>query len=73
LQYSGVNLIGLRRRGFKNEDMEILKKVYSFIYDKSLNVSQAKEKIKKEIGEENIYVKNVLEFLNNSKRGIVGK
>jgi UDP-N-acetylglucosamine acyltransferase len=73
LQYSGVNLIGLRRRGFKNDDMEILKKVYSFIYDKSLNVSQAKEKIKKEIGEENIYVKNVLEFLNNSKRGIVGK
>jgi UDP-N-acetylglucosamine acyltransferase len=63
----------LRRRGFKNDDMEILKKVYSFIYDKSLNVSQAKEKIKKEIGEENIYVKNVLEFLNNSKRGIVGK
>lgn len=73
LQYSGVNLIGLRRRGFKNEDIELLKKVYSFIYDKSLNVSQAKEKIKNEIGQENIYLKNVLEFLNSSKRGIVGK
>jgi UDP-N-acetylglucosamine acyltransferase len=73
LQYSGVNLIGLRRRGFKNEDIELLKKVYTFIYDKSLNISQAKEKIKNEFGEENIYLRNVLEFLNNSKRGIVGK
>ena len=73
LQYSGVNVIGMKRRGFKIEDIEILKKVYSFIYDKSLNVSQAKEKIKKEIGEENILVQNVLKFLNSSKRGIVGK
>lgn len=73
LQYSGVNLIGLRRRGFKAEDIEKLKKVYSFIYDKSLNVSQAKQKIINEIGDDNIYVKNVLDFLSNSKRGIVGK
>jgi UDP-N-acetylglucosamine acyltransferase len=73
LQYSGVNIIGLRRRGFKNEDIEILKKAYNFIYDKHLNVSQAKEKIKNELGEDNIYIKNVLEFLNSSKRGIVGK
>lgn len=73
LQYSGVNVIGLRRRGFKNEDIEILKKAYSFIYDKHLNVSQAKEKIKSELGEGNIYIKNVLDFLNSSKRGIVGK
>jgi UDP-N-acetylglucosamine acyltransferase len=54
LQYSGVNVIGLRRRGFKNEEIEILKKVYSLIYDKSLNVSQAKEKVKKKS------VKNIL-------------
>jgi UDP-N-acetylglucosamine acyltransferase len=73
LQYSGINIIGMRRRGFKVEDIETLKKVYGYIYDKSLNVSQAKEKIKTEIGEDYIYVKNVLEFLNSSKRGIVGK
>jgi acyl-[acyl carrier protein]--UDP-N-acetylglucosamine O-acyltransferase len=37
-----------------------------------LNVSQAKEKISAEFGE-NQYVKKVLEFLNSSKRGIIGK
>lgn len=73
LKYSGVNVIGLRRRGFSAGDIEILKKAYNFIYDKSLNVSQAKEKIKTEIGEENILVRNVLEFLDGCKRGIIGK
>ena len=73
LKYSGVNSIGLRRRGFSNDDIFLLKKAYSFIYDKALNVSQAKEKIINEIGTENIYVKNVLHFLNESKRGLIGK
>lgn len=73
LKYAGVNLIGLRRRGFSNEAMSLIKKIYSYIYDKTLNVSQAKEKIIREIGEENIYVKNILNFLKKSQRGIVGK
>ncbi len=72
LKFSGLNVIGLRRRGFKNEDIAILKKAYSYIYSPSLNVSQAKEQIIKEIGD-NIYVKNVLDFLNRSTRGLVGK
>jgi len=73
LKYSGINSIGLRRRGFSNVDILLLKKAYSFIYSKSLNVSQAKEKIINEIGTENIHIKNVLNFLNDSKRGIIGK
>lgn len=72
LQYTGLNVIGLRRRGFSNDDIATLKKAYSFIYDKSLNISQAKEKIVNEIGDNN-YVKNVLLFLERSKRGLVGK
>lgn len=73
LKYAGVNLIGLRRRGFSNPDMMLIKKIYSYIYDKTLNVSQAKEKIIQEIGIDNIYVKTILDFLNKSERGIVGK
>ncbi len=73
LKYSGVNSIGLRRRGFSNEDISLIKKAYSFIYSKSLNVSQAKEKIINEIGTDNIYIRNILEFLNQSKRGLIGK
>lgn len=73
LRFSGLNLIGLRRRGFSNDDIFTLKKAYNFIYDKSLNVSQAKEKIKEEIGTENKHVNYMLDFFDRSKRGIVGK
>jgi UDP-N-acetylglucosamine acyltransferase len=72
LRYAGLNLVGLRRRGFKNEDIEILKETYSFLYDKSLNISQARSKIEEKFSE-NKYVKIVLNFLDKSTRGIVGK
>jgi UDP-N-acetylglucosamine acyltransferase len=72
LEYKGVNLIGLRRRGFLLSDIEALKKAYGYIYSNSLNVSQAKEKIMNELGD-NELVKNVLDFLGKSKRGLVGK
>ncbi len=72
LRYSGLNIIGLRRRGFQTDDINALKKAYSILYDKAYNVSQAKEKITAELGE-NKYVQTVLEFLKDSKRGIIGK
>lgn len=70
--YGGLNVIGLRRRGFTNEDIQILKDVYALIYSKSYNVTQAVKIIEGEFGE-NIYVKKVLNFISRSKRGIVGK
>ena len=73
LKYSGVNSIGLRRRGFSNDDIMLIKKAYGLIYSKALNVSQAKDKIMNEIGLENFYIKNILDFLNESKRGLIGK
>ncbi len=72
LKYSGLNVIGLRRRGFSNEDIFTLKKAYTYIYDNSLNLTQAKNKISEELGEHPL-VKNVLQFLGKSKRGIIGK
>jgi UDP-N-acetylglucosamine acyltransferase len=72
LRYSGLNIVGLRRRGFQTDDINALKKAYSILYDKAYNVSQAREKITAELGE-NKYVQTVLEFLKDSKRGIIGK
>jgi len=72
VKYAGLNVVGLRRRGFKPEDIEVLKQVYGLIYNKSHNVSQAIKIIEEKFGE-NIYVKNVLNFLSKSKRGLVGK
>ena len=70
--FAGLNVIGLRRRGFKNEDIQILKEAYGLLYSKSLNVSQAVEVMKSKFGE-NVYVQKLIEFLRKSKRGIVGK
>lgn len=72
LKFCGLNIIGLRRRGFAAKDIEAIKKTYNYIYDNSLNVSQAVKKIEAELGE-NDFVKQVLEFIKNSKRGLVGK
>jgi len=72
VKYSGLNVIGLRRRGFSNEDIGTLKEAYNYLYDKSLNISQAKAKIDAELSD-NKHVKNVLDFLERSKRGISGK
>ena len=71
-KYSGLNVVGLKRRGFSSEDIEILKEAYKYLYDKSLNVSQAKKKIENKFGEHK-HVINLLKFLEKSKRGIVGK
>lgn len=71
LKFSGLNVIGLRRRGFSNEDILLLKKAYGYIYDNTLNISQAKEKIRTEI--KNKYVDAVLDFVARSTRGLVGK
>jgi UDP-N-acetylglucosamine acyltransferase len=71
-EFNGLNVIGLRRRGFKAEDIQILKEAYGYLYSKSLNVSQAVEVIESKLGN-NIYVRKVLNFLSASKRGIVGK
>lgn len=72
LKYAGLNSIGLRRRGFSNDDIMTLKKTYNLLYNSGLNFSQAKERIKEELGKHNL-VQNVLKFLDSCTRGIIGK
>lgn len=72
LRFAGLNLVGLRRRGFAVEDIAALKKAYNYIYDHSMNVSQAIRKVEEELSSNNL-VQNVIEFIKSSKRGIIGK
>lgn len=71
-RYMGLNVIGLKRKGFTQEDIDILRKVYGLIYDSGLNLSQAKEKIKSELADQPL-AKEVLNFLERSNRGIIRK
>ncbi len=72
LKYSGLNKVGLKRRGFSDDDMETLKKVYNTLYFLHLNFSQAKEKIVQEY-QGNKLAEEVVNFLNRSTRGIVAR
>ncbi len=70
LQYKGLNAVGLRRRGYSNHAIELLRKCYRFIYRSNLNRSHALEKIKSEI-EMTPEVQLVCEFIEKSQRGII--
>ncbi len=65
----GLNMIGLKRRGFKEETIRALKKAYRIVFRSSLLLSVAIEKVKNEV--EDLYeVRQFIEFIQTSKRGI---
>ena len=67
----GVNHVGLERRGFAEEDIKALRRAYRVLADKSLNFSQAVERI--EAGEEagNAHVRRLVAFMTSTQRGVV--
>ena len=68
--YSGINLIGLRRRGFSNELIENIHNAYRLIYNSGLNVSEALERIKAEIPM-SPEIEYIVTFIESSSRGII--
>jgi UDP-N-acetylglucosamine acyltransferase len=72
LKFEGLNVIGLRRRGFSNDEIMKLKNVYSIIFSQNLNLTQAKEKIGTDFKDYKL-ANNVLDFLAKSTRGIIKK
>ena len=70
LTYAGINLVGLRRRGFTSEQIRNIKDMYDVIYNSGMNVSDALEKIK--IGFPECEEKTtIVDFIKNSSRGII--
>jgi UDP-N-acetylglucosamine acyltransferase len=70
LAYTGVNSVGLRRRGFSNEKINEIQEIYRCIYQKGFNISQAIALVEAEMAdteERNI----ILSFIKSSDRGIV--
>jgi len=70
LAYKGLNIIGLRRRGFPQETIALLRKCYRFLYQAKLNTSQAVEKIRSEL-EPTPEIQAILEFIEKSERGFI--
>ena len=70
LKYSGLNIIGLRRKNFSKESCRNLKRAYQLIYRSKLNRTQAVAKIKEEFNSIS-EINNILEFIEKSDRGLI--
>ena len=67
----GVNHVGLERRGFAEEDVKALRRVYRLLADKTLNFSQAVEKIEGSDDAANAHVVALTQFLRTTQRGVI--
>jgi UDP-N-acetylglucosamine acyltransferase len=65
----GLNIIGLKRRGFKEENVRALKEAYRIIFRSSLLLKVAIVKVKNEV-EDLPEIKQFVEFIEKSERGI---
>ncbi len=70
LSYTGINSVGLKRRGFKEETIEQIEGIYKTIYVRNTNVSTGVKEAEKEFPD-SPEKKQILEFINNSERGVM--
>lgn len=70
ITYSGINIIGLRRRGFANEVIENIHNAYRIIYQGGLNISDALAKVETDIPM-SPEIEYIVRFIRNSERGII--
>lgn len=68
--YAGVNIVGLRRRGFDSDVIRNIRDIYDMLYYQGYNFSDAMARIEEGFpdSEEKTIILN---FIRNSKRGIV--
>ncbi len=70
LKYGGINSIGLQRRGFSSKDRINIKHAYRLYFRSRLKPSEALKKIRYEFpNDKNIL--RIVDFIENSKRGII--
>ena len=65
----GLNIVGLRRRGFKRETIRQIKDAYRLVFQSDLNVSQALDQI---VARDDLVpeVEHMVSFIRSSDRGI---
>jgi len=65
----GLNVVGLRRRGFDRDTIRQIKEAYRLVFQSDLNVSQALERLD-ERDDLRPEVRHMIEFIRSSERGI---
>lgn len=70
--FFGLNGIGLRRRGFTSERVQVIKEMFKLLFHSDLNTSQAIEQIQARFPQ-NPDQAELVRFVQDSKRGIIKK
>lgn len=68
-KYCGLNLVGLRRRGFSNELIDHIHNAYRLLYSKGI-LSEGIQEVKNNL-QMTKEISYILDFVENSKRGII--
>lgn len=69
IRYSGINIIGLRRRGFDKDTIDLIHNAYRVLYSKGI-LAEGIEEVRKTMPE-TPEIKYILDFVSSSKRGII--
>ncbi len=70
ISYAGINVVGLRRRGYTNEQIVNIQEIYRIIYQAGYNNTTAIKKVEMEVPDSE-EKEVIISFIKNSQRGIV--
>lgn len=69
IRYAGINLVGLRRRGFSNELIDLIHEAYRLLYSKGI-IAEGIQEIKNNL-QITPEIQYIIDFVSVSKRGIL--
>ncbi|MBP1629667.1 MAG: lpxA [Bacteroidetes bacterium] len=69
LQYSGINSLGLHRRGFDTETINLIKEYYRVVFQSGLTYSKALEQLK--TLESTKALEEIISFMEKADRGLI--
>ena len=70
LGFSGVNVIGLKRRGFTSPEIERIRDAYRIIYQAGMNIGDGVRAVE-ELFEGKSEIEEITTFIRNSERGVI--
>jgi UDP-N-acetylglucosamine acyltransferase len=70
LSYAGINSIGLKRRGFSDEQIASIQEIYRILFVKGTNVQKSIERIEAEIAP-SVEKDKIIQFLKQADRGLM--
>ncbi|MCC5923748.1 MAG: acyl-ACP--UDP-N-acetylglucosamine O-acyltransferase [Crocinitomicaceae bacterium] len=70
LSYAGINAVGLRRRGFSEENIKHIEDIYRILFVQNNNISKGLAALNEELPDSE-FKNQVISFIQNSDKGII--